>query len=115
MGGKSSSAPPSVSASDTSSSDSYLPMMLALLTQQQNQANNIPTSPDIPEMPTIATATNGPVDWTKKQEELKEKVKANFIADQKTKKGISSTVHTSPLVDDEDNSRPVGSTILGGS
>jgi len=116
MGSKAAAPPPTVTSSG-SSNDQYLPLLIAMMSNQQNQASNVPAAPTIPDAPVSSIAeTVEPIDWTQKQAELKEKVKTNFAADMAVRKGLSSTQHTSPLVEEEDtNSGPVSSTILGGS
>lgn len=43
-----------------------------------------------------------PIDWTEKQQQLAAKVKADYSLDQTRRKGIADSIHTSPLLDDED-------------
>ena len=101
MGGKTPDSAPTTIDTSGGSSDKYLPMMMAMMANQQNQASQIPNAPVIPETPRIAQEEVEKVDWTAKQAELKEKVKGNFAVERARKKGLSSTVHTSPLLDEE--------------
>ena len=55
-------------------------------------------------LPTLLGTDAANVDWEKQSQELKDKMEAQYAADEARKKGRSSTILTSPLLDSEDPS-----------
>ena len=71
-----------------------------------------PEAPDPPILPEVYREPE--VDWTDRKKQLSKKAKADYLDDQIGKKGVTDTVHTSPLLDEGDVDT-TGSSILTGS
>lgn len=71
-------------------------------------------TPAVPVIPPIPSVYRDPVvDWGERQKQIAKKVSADYELDNKRKKTRSSTIHSSPLLDDQyDNARP--SSLLSG-
>jgi hypothetical protein len=80
-------------------------MMMMMQMMQQNMANQMSMMqqqmqpPEMPEMPEIDMPE--PIDWKAKQEEIKNKMTADYETDNQKRHGVMDTIHTSPLLDDE--------------
>jgi len=97
MGGKSGPAPP-----DAMSPDADMAAMMQMMSSMGSMpAFQAPVAPIVPEAPELRRTPE--VDWTTRHEELGAKAKADYKNDQARKKGRSSTVHTSPLLDEEED------------
>jgi hypothetical protein len=84
-------------------------MMIPLMSSMMEMSA---MTPEIPEAPTPETpATEEPVDWEKKQEELASKMQADQAAEDARKYGTEDTIHTSPLLDFPEDTR--GSLLTG--
>ena len=71
-----------------------------------------PEAPDPPILPNVYREPE--VDWTKRHDELRNKARADYGADQAGNKGVTDTIHTSPFLDEEDP-EVTGESILTGS
>jgi hypothetical protein len=96
-------APPS--GNDNNSNDALLALIAQLGHQQQmsmamSQQSASQTPPPVIQVPPIQKSAN--IDWSEKQAQLAAKMKADYGIEQARKKGVSQTIHTSPLLDDED-------------
>ena len=86
--------------------------MMGMLMPLMGQMMAMARPPEIPEAPTPETpATDEPVDWKKKQEELDAKMAADQAAEDARKYGTEDTIHTSPLLDFPEDTR--GSLLTG--
>jgi hypothetical protein len=80
--------------------------LMAHLMQQQQAAsqNQLMMSQNRPpeslQMPTVQKTQD--VDWTEKQAQLASKMKAEYSLAQNKRKTVTDTIHTSPLLDDEE-------------
>ena len=94
---------------DTSEDDAaMMEMMMAMMAGMGGGGMEMPAMPHTPDVeeyqpPPIEKAAK--IDWKKKQEELAAKTKADYKGDVANKKGRTSTIHTSPLLDDETNTK----------
>jgi hypothetical protein len=105
MGGKSSEAPPAVMPQQNNSMDMMMPMLQAMMQMMQGMAGMM-RPPEMPEAPEPETpAQDEPVDWEKKQEELAAKMQADQEAENAKKYGTEDTIHTSPLLDQPEDTR----------
>ncbi len=98
MGGKGSAPappPPQLPQQDNSMMEMMMSMMQMLPAMM---AAAVPETPQVPEPPPIDRPPE--VDWKEKQTQLQAKMKADYDAEQRRKKGVQDTVHTSPLLDD---------------
>lgn len=93
-------------------------MQMTLAQTQQNMQNQMNTWQNSQEeytsnLPDVIGSQAADVDWAKKSQELKDKMKADYEIDKSTKVGRSGTVLTSPLLD---TSTPIttGSLLTGG-
>jgi hypothetical protein len=99
MGGKSGSAPPPVSGPpDNSAMNMQMMQMMAMMMNSMPQAPGIPALPDIIRDPDI--------DWLKLQDDLRDKMRADYKSDQEDKKGRSDTIHTDSLLDNDVDPNP---------
>lgn len=99
--------PPDVQSPDMGGMMMAMQNMMAASAQQQQ----LPEAPDMTPLPEVEEVT--PTDWTEKQDALKAKTLADYNTTQATKKGRLDTVHTSPLLDDQEDTT-VASSILTG-
>lgn len=79
------------------SDEDTLGMFTALLNMVSQQT---PIAPEITPAPSVYREAD--VDWKKKQTQLAGKARADFKTDQRRKKGRTSTIATSPLLDSTD-------------
>jgi cell envelope opacity-associated protein A len=98
MGGKSSPqaapAPVMPPMQDNSAQIAQMMSMMGMMMQ------NMPQAPAIPELPQI---NREPViDWSERHDQLLAKTKADYDNELASKKGRSSTILTSPMLDEED-------------
>lgn len=70
-----------------------------------------PAIPPVPQVPHIASAPD--IDWTGKHEELAAKMGAEFHLEKLKRHGRTKTIHTSPLLSDDDPN--ILQSILTGS
>lgn len=113
MGGKGDTTePPDISQQGTATGSEqqmmmFMEMMKMMAMQQQQQQG--------PEQPTVANApavkTTKPVDWSEKVQELSAKAAVDYENDQRNKHGRSDTIHTSPLLDEDDDVTTTGSIV----
>jgi len=96
LGGKGGSIPPAVSPADNSGMEMMMQMMMGMM-ESNNSAPEQPVAPIIPEV----TETED-IDWKAKHDELAAKMEAEYDAELEGAKGTEDTVHTSPLLDEED-------------
>ena len=106
MGSKSSSqpAPPPVAPpADTTSSIEPFMQMMAMMSQQTAAAmSQASAPPELPPMPSVNQNKVSTVDWTEALDKLSRKAAADYKEEQKKSHGRKDTVHTSPLLDDEE-------------
>ena len=106
-GGSSGPPPPPVVAPPAPGLDPQMMMMLMSIMGGMS-------APEPPSQPIIPEVFREPeTDWTEKNKQLAAKVKADYRSDQAKKKGRADTVHTSPILDEEEAT--VGGSILTGS
>lgn len=100
MGGKGGkSSPPAPALPDASAQGAqFEQMMTALLQMQAAAANAQPQAPANPATPEVVREPV--VNWAEKNAELLAKSRADYTVNQARKKGRSSTVLTSPLLDE---------------
>ena len=73
------------------------------------------TPPEPPSPPILPEVYREPeVDWTKRHEELRNRARADYNSQLAGNKGVTDTIHTSPLLDEEDP-EVTGESILTGS
>jgi len=107
MGGKNDEvAPPDVTAPP----DNTAMMMQMMQMMMSAPAFQAPELPDIPEAPAVEAEER--VDWKERTQQLASKVKADYTDEQSRKRGRSSTLLTSPLLDED--LAPEPSLIAGG-
>ena len=62
-------------------------------------------APPLPSLPPLPTVYREPeIDWEKRQDKLASKASADFNTSKRKKKGRTSTIATSPLIEDEKTS-----------
>ena len=77
--------------------------MMALMSQQSMAGMSAAaTPPSMPPMPAINTAAVEPIDWSESMAELAQKASIEYEAEQKRSHGRTDTIHTSPLLDEEE-------------
>lgn len=116
MGGKDSGSsmpmPPAQSPTKDNSAE-MLAMMSAMMegmnAQMANAASAIPEAPVLPDAPAIESTPA--IDWTEKMDQLRAKTRAEYSAEVSDKKGRMSTIHTSPLLDNDTEEEDT--TLLG--
>lgn len=109
MGKSKSTTPMPTTQSDTTDNSAmYQLMAMSMLEAQQNKQQ--PALPSPIAYPAIDQPTN--IDWTKQNDELAAKMRADYTLDAARRKSVAKTTHVSPLLEDED---PVTATsILSG-
>ncbi|MCK5922765.1 MAG: hypothetical protein KAG66_17615 [Methylococcales bacterium] len=109
MGGKSGggSAPPTTVPDNSGGNEQLMQLMFAMLSQQQEAPGIEPPEPAA--APVVERIE--PIDFKKRQAELAEKARADFKTEQDKKHGREDTIHTSPLLEQEDQDE---SLLLGG-
>lgn len=97
MGGKGSksSAPAPMQQQQDDNMGMYQAM---LMTMMMNQANQQP--PPMIQMPEVQKTQR--IDYTEKQDQLSQKAKADYMAEQNKRKRFVDMTHTSYLLDDEE-------------
>jgi hypothetical protein len=96
MGGKSGGPKPPAAVDPAADMAAMMSMMSAMSAMPSFAPPSVPIIPETPEVKRTRE-----VDWKKRTDELGAKAKADFENDQAGKKGRQSTVHTSPLLDEE--------------
>lgn len=84
--------------------------MNAMMTQQMMQQQNMAQLRSIPEVKKAPE-----VDWGEKQNQLASKAKATYGLDQARRVGRVDTIHTSPLLDDDDEGPKTTESVLAGN
>ena len=77
---------------------------------QESMLLDMPDTPALLDMPTVERGPD--IDWTEKQNQLASKARADFNLDAARRKGVTDTIHTSPLLDEEE-ANTSGSIIAG--
>lgn len=95
---------PPANAAGTPSVDPNAGMeFMSQMMQMLMQAMGMMMTPQTPQMPQVPEVIKQPdVDWTEKQKQLSQKMKATFGLDVARRKGRLDTIHTSPLLDTEE-------------
>jgi len=109
--GGSTTAPPPVDTSGTDDSMQMMQMMLAMMESMAASAGAAPAMPVMPDAPAVDTTPS--IDWGEKMDSLRAKTTAEYSISQDKRKGRTDTIHTSPLLDtEEDEAAPtlIGST-----
>ena len=89
-------APPTVQGADNS-----LAMMQMMMSMMEGQAAPaMPHTPSVPETPTVTEVDD--IDWQSKHDDLAARMEAEYGIDLDAQQGAEDTVHTSPLLDEED-------------
>ena len=99
MGGKSAPAPPPAVDPMGSGQMEMMMAMMQMMMQSMGHMAGPPPVPELPEAPEVEEERE--VDWADRQEQLRAKVKADYAADERRKKGTGDTILTSPLLDEE--------------
>jgi len=103
LGGKGGSTAPAVSPADNSMEMMMMQMMMGMM--GSNNASDTPEQPVAPITPGVTeteeTETED-IDWKAKHDELATKMEAEYDAELESAKGTEDTIHTSPLLDEED-------------
>ncbi len=94
----SSSMPPQQTNND--SSMLMMAMMAKMMGGMMESVNQQPQLPPMIQMPEVQKVQD--IDWTEKQTQLASKAKADYAMEQRKRKGVMDTIHTSPLLDDEE-------------
>ena len=100
--GGSSSPPPVVIPSQPNISDQFGPMMEMMQAQMGAIMAMAAQPPELPPIPESTLAQMPQIDWDKKRREELDKQRAIETDKAKRRKGISSTILTSPLLDEEE-------------
>jgi len=105
MGGKGSEAapPPTYQPQLQSSGGTdteMMQMMMQMMAAQAAMAAMAAMPPAMPEVPPIYTDPK--INWEDKVSQLNQKMKADYAADRRKKKGLSDTVLTGSLLDEEE-------------
>ena len=99
MGGKTGPEPPPID--DTAQEENFMRMMETMSTMMGMMGGGgAPSPPPIPELPDIPNVE--PIDWTEKQMQIAAKMSAETALEQAQKKGVTGTILTSPLLDEEE-------------
>jgi hypothetical protein len=111
MGGKGGqiTAPPPQEVSNDNSD--LIAMLMMSQMAQQAAMPQMPQAPQALQMPQVAQTSA--IDWAKQQKELKAKTLADYTASQQKKKGVSKTVHSKSLLDDETPETTSSSILVG--
>jgi len=106
-GGKGSATPPPMQAPQVQGGGgddmAAMLMMMEMLSAQPQSAEApgyIPPPPPTPKMPEIQKPT--PRNWAEEYEKARAKARADYQASKHDSYGRADTVHTSPLLDEED-------------
>ena len=104
MGGKggSEAAPAPIMPPVQDNSAEMANMMGMMMGMMQNTMQNMPQTPQLPSMPEVRKEPV--IDWAERNNQLLAKTKADYGVEAAGKKGRSSTILTSPLLDEEDPS-----------
>ncbi len=96
--GKSKSTPVPPMPANTGMDTEMMMMMMQMMGSMQQ-----PQMPEMPEMPEAPEIERTPeVDWTEKQAQLAESMVTKFASQASRKHGRLDTIHTSPLLEDEE-------------
>ena len=101
MGGKGSNITPALPTSGSDSYGSSMEMMMAMMMANQ-VANAQLETPTINTLELPYQIEYEDVNWSEQSAALAAKSKADYELAQKRRKGNTATVHTSPLLDEED-------------
>jgi hypothetical protein len=118
MGGKDSGGGSSFYASQNEDNDLQdLAMLEAMMGMMSGMTEAMATmATQVPEMPepvsTPQLATTEPIDWAEKMSTLNAKTRADYANEVDKKKGRTDTIHTSPLLD-EDETNTTSQTLIG--
>jgi hypothetical protein len=77
----------------------YMAMMGGMQSQMAQMAAQPPAMPQLPP-PTESLFSD--TDWTEKQQQISQKMKADYALDSARKKSRADTIMTSPLLDDDE-------------
>lgn len=112
MGGKGDSGSTSVPLASSDETDDSMEMMVMMMQMMESMTNSIGDAPETPYLASSPTVETTPtINWGEKMDELKAKTKADWNADQDKRKGRMDTIHTSPLLEEEEDA--TAPTILG--
>ena len=83
-------------------SSTMMMMMMAQMMGKMMEAGSMqqPQMPPQLQMPDVQTVEN--IDWTERTQQLAAKTKADYASQNARRKGHADTIHTSPLLDDEE-------------
>lgn len=94
----------------------YMTMMAMMMEGMGGMASSFSeaaSQPQMPALPAVPTVFRAPIiDWTEKQGQLNQKMKADYNVDQTRRKNRTDTILTSPLLDEED-ATTTGSVLSG--
>jgi len=83
-------------------SPQFDPTMMMQMMGMMMQQGGMFAPPPVPSIPAAPAVTKDPaVDWTEKNKELANKVRADYQTSQSKKRGRTDTILTSPLLDEE--------------
>jgi len=100
MGKGSAPSPPPAATIPSDNTDAKLQEQMMQAMMMMSAGGGIPAAPAIPAMPAISKPLD--IDWSEKTEQLSEKMKADYHLNQLRRHGMAQSVHTSPLVDEEE-------------
>ena len=93
------SAPPTIQGADNSMA--MMEMMMAMMGAMGGaEEPAMPHTPSVPETPEVAEVDD--IDWQVKHDELAARMAINYGMDLDNQQGAEDTVHTSPLLDEEE-------------
>jgi hypothetical protein len=97
-------SPPPSGMEEQSSGMEDMMMMMAMMQMlssgTENVAQQMPQAPTPLQVPDLTRTED--IDWTEKMEQLTSQASAGYTLGQAKKHGVLDTVHTSPLLDDEE-------------
>jgi hypothetical protein len=98
--GSGSSGSSTMPAPQNNDNSMLLMAMMAKMMGGMMESMQQPQPPPSIQMPEVRKVED--IDWSEKQAQLASKAKADYMTEQRKRKGVMDTVHTSPLLDDEE-------------
>jgi hypothetical protein len=90
--------------------EAMMGMMSGMTEAMATMATQVPEMPEPAPAPQLATTE--PIDWAEKMSTLNAKTRADYANTVDNKKGRTDTIHTSPLLD-EDETNTTSQTLIG--
>jgi len=120
MGGKGSATPPPPITTNTSPSNNDMESMMMMMQMMSAMggagagapsASSLPQPPPQTPLPDIKRPTDR--DWAEEYSKLRNKARADYQAETKKQYGRADTVHTSPLLDEDDTTTKSPVKVVG--